>query len=115
MHHKGHIRDTFLRALDAFYCWDEGEPEPTVEHEIHYEPIQITLTEACKLVWRCTDTLPSTWCNLVKDTVIADDVKSQSYAAVAQALYAYLKRPPASQSAVPEPPAPPVRRLRLVQ
>ncbi len=30
MHCQGHISDAFLRAIDAFYHWDNGEPEPTV-------------------------------------------------------------------------------------
>jgi hypothetical protein len=91
MHCKGHIRDTFLRAIDAFYCWDDGEPEPTVEHEIHYQPVEISLTEACKLVWRCTDILPGTSFRMIEESVLGEDVRSRTYAAVAHAMLAYLK------------------------
>jgi hypothetical protein len=37
---------------------DDGEPEPTVEYEIGYEPRQIPISRACGLVWNCTDILP---------------------------------------------------------
>jgi hypothetical protein len=42
------VRDTFLRAVDAFEAWEDGEPEPTID-----------LTQACGLVWNCADILPN--------------------------------------------------------
>lgn len=42
-HYPGHIRDTFIRAIEAFADWNEGEPEPTVEHEVNFEPVEIKI------------------------------------------------------------------------
>jgi hypothetical protein len=33
-------------------------PEPTVDFEVNYEPRPITVSEACRLVWKCTDIMP---------------------------------------------------------
>jgi hypothetical protein len=59
-HAPGHVRDTFRAAVEAFYhwYWKRGEPEPTVEYEIHYEPHSIPISRACELVWNCGDVLP---------------------------------------------------------
>ena len=83
-HAPGHIRDTFLRAVDAFEAWEDGEPEPTIEHEVHYEPRQISLTQACGLVWNCSDILP----NLVVSQLDGCNVSFNrvSYAAAARAM-----------------------------
>src|SRR5215218_9176995 len=58
-HATAHVRDTFLEAVEAFASWSGNGPEPTVDYEVGYGPRRITLTEACGLVWNCTDTLPS--------------------------------------------------------
>jgi hypothetical protein len=55
----GHVRETFCAAVAAFYHWERGEPEPTVEYEIHYVAHSIPISRACGLVWNCTDVLPS--------------------------------------------------------
>jgi hypothetical protein len=57
-HAPGHVRDTFLAAIEVFYGWNRGESEPTVEYEINYVPHQIPISRACGLVWNCTDILP---------------------------------------------------------
>ena len=49
-HAPGHVRDTACEAFEAWIAWDGKGAEPTVEHEIHYEPHQITLSRACGLV-----------------------------------------------------------------
>jgi hypothetical protein len=51
-------QDTFLAALDAYENWNDGEPEPKITHEVNYEPREITISEACGLVWNCSDILP---------------------------------------------------------
>jgi hypothetical protein len=70
-HSPGHVRDTFLKAVDAFDTWvgrDNGiGPEPKVEHEVKYEPVEISLTRACGLVWNSTDTLPGYAVDLLND------------------------------------------------
>ncbi|HET9375178.1 MAG TPA: hypothetical protein VFO40_09405 [Chthoniobacterales bacterium] len=50
----------FLAALDAYHDWEEGEPEPTVEHQVNYVSSQIPISRACGLLWNCTDIIPST-------------------------------------------------------
>jgi hypothetical protein len=92
-HHKGHVRDTFLRAIDAFYDWQmTDEPdEPTVEHEINYKPIQISLAQACGLVWQCTDILPGFAFDKIADEDLDLGLRSRTYAAAAHAISAYLK------------------------
>ena len=57
-HAPGHVRDAFRAAIEAFYHWNDGEPEPTVTFEINYEPVEIPISKACGLVWNCTDILP---------------------------------------------------------
>src|SRR5207249_8492971 len=57
-HCPGHVRDTFLAAIEAYLDWSPGEPEPTVEHEVGYVPRQIPISAACRLVWNCSDCLP---------------------------------------------------------
>lgn len=57
-HCPGHIRDTFLAALDAYHAWDEGEPEPRVDHERDHHAHSIPISQAARLVWNCTDILP---------------------------------------------------------
>jgi len=58
-HAPGHICDAFIAAIDAFEAWKDGEPEPTVEHEVHNQPVEITISQACGLVWNCSDILPN--------------------------------------------------------
>ena len=31
-HVGGHVRNTFLAAVDAYLAWEEGEPEPTIDY-----------------------------------------------------------------------------------
>ena len=52
-HFPDHFCDTFHDAIDAIYDWDEG-PIPAVSCKQR----QISLAEACRLVWHCTDLLP---------------------------------------------------------
>jgi hypothetical protein len=90
-HAPGHVRDTFCDAIDAFMGWNEGEPEPTVEFEIGYEPRHVTISEACALVWNCTDILP----RIEFDSLYCDaglPLKRRTYAAAAQAMLAEIKR-----------------------
>jgi hypothetical protein len=88
-HAPGHVRDTFLSAIDAYNDWDLTGPEPTVEFEVHYEPRPIPISKACGLVWNCTDILPGG----AFDVLSGNDVepKSRTYAAAARALLSQLK------------------------
>jgi hypothetical protein len=65
-HAPGHIRATFLEAVEAYVNWSAGDQTPTVTREIRYEPHQIGLADACRLVWNCTDVLPGQSFNALK-------------------------------------------------
>jgi hypothetical protein len=87
-HAPGHVRDTAGQAFEAWLGWTTG-PEPTVEYEINYVPRQISISEACKLVWNCTDIVPGS----LADPLIFEDIgiKSRTYAACARAILANIK------------------------
>jgi hypothetical protein len=57
-----------------------------VDFEINYEPTSITLSEACGLVWQCTDTMPGWVFGLLEEL----GPKSHTYAAAARALRRWL-------------------------
>jgi hypothetical protein len=88
-HAPGHVRNTFLAAVDAFMAWNDG-PEPTVEHEIHYEPHQIPISRACGLVWNCTDIIPGFAFQQLRDDARLD-VKRRTYAACARAMRSHIQ------------------------
>jgi hypothetical protein len=87
-HAPGHFRDTACQAFEAWRTWKSG-PEPTVEYEINYEPHQISISDACKRVWNCTDIVPG----LFVDPLLTEglDIKSITYAACARAILADIK------------------------
>ncbi|MFZ2652032.1 MAG: hypothetical protein WA210_18190 [Burkholderiaceae bacterium] len=75
-----------MSAIDAFMDWEPGEPEPTVEFEVNYEPRPIPISKACTLVWNCTDIMPGSLFDWLKDDAQLD-VKRRTYAACARAMY----------------------------
>jgi hypothetical protein len=86
-------RETFLDAIEAYARWSfgGGGTLPTVAREINYEPHQISLAEACGLVWNCTDILPG----MVAETIETDlelPIRKRTYAAAARAMLSALKR-----------------------
>jgi hypothetical protein len=86
-HAPGHVRETFCSAVEAFHkCRSYGGSQPTVEFEINYEPQTITLSDACGLVWNCTDILPGEYVDLLADL----DFKRSTYSAAARAMRKYL-------------------------
>lgn len=90
-HAPGHVRDTFLAAIEAFASWRPGEPEPTVEFEVGYEPRQVTLSKACRLVWKCTDIVPGGEFDLLQGKLESLNygetvLRRRTYAACAQAM-----------------------------
>lgn len=89
-HAPGHVRQTFLDAVDAFVAWKSGDPEPTVEFEVNYEPRQIPISKACGLVWSCRDIIPGIDYHQLTDCGM--DIKRQTYAACARAMLAEIKR-----------------------
>jgi len=83
-HAPGHVRDTFVHAIKAFACWNDGEPEPTVEFEVNYVPRQIPISQACSALWNCTDIIPAAEFNLLRDMGLP--IRRGTYAACARAL-----------------------------
>jgi hypothetical protein len=55
-----HRRAAFVNAVDAFADWDGSGPEPTVEFEGCEPPQRVTLSQACRLMWKCRDPMPGT-------------------------------------------------------
>jgi hypothetical protein len=91
-HAPGHVRDTACAAFESWIDWDGTEPEPKVEYEIHYEPHEIPISRACKLVWNCTDILPGGLFDALVDAGL--DIKRRTYAACARAIIQDMKLRP---------------------
>jgi hypothetical protein len=85
-HCPGHVRETFLAALDAYAEWASGEPEPTVDFEVKYVPRAIPISKAAGLVWSCSDILPSDAVSTIEETDLAALMQSCTYASAARAL-----------------------------
>lgn len=88
-HAPGHIRQTFLNAIEAFMAWNTGEPEPTCEHEVKYEIVEIPISKACGMVWNCRDIMPGVDYRQLLDCGM--DIKRQTYAACARAMMQRIK------------------------
>lgn len=88
-HAPGHVRDTFCDAVDAFLGWQDGEPEPCVEFEIHYVAHAIVISRACTLVWNCTDIVPGMLIAELRDHGL--EIKRATYAACARAMHAEIR------------------------
>lgn len=89
-HAPGHVRNAFLAAVEAFVSWEVGEPEPTVEFEVNYEPRPIAISRACGLVWNCTDIIPGLEFNELRDGV-GLEIGRRTYAACARAMMASIR------------------------
>ena len=98
-HCKGHVRETFFRALEAFVAWDGEEPEPSVEFEINYEPRPISISKACGLVWNCSDILPGLAQPDLEQAGFIEDMRSWTYGAAARAMYARIQEINAAKAA----------------
>jgi hypothetical protein len=48
-------RSMFEETIEAYSQWNEGDPQPTVTYEVHYQPQEIPISRACGLLWNCTD------------------------------------------------------------
>ena len=83
-HAPGHIRDTFLQALQAFMDWEPDAPEPTVTIYARHRLQEITISQACGLVWNCTDIVPQLDFRTLEECGI--ECSRQTYAAATRAL-----------------------------
>jgi hypothetical protein len=92
-HAGGHVRETACDAFQAWMDWDGKSPEPTVEYEVNYLPRLIPISEACGLVWNCTDIVPGDDFNRLQSDLedCGQTVKSQTYGACAQAIMSDIK------------------------
>ncbi len=89
-HAPGHVRDTACAAIEAFLEWSPGESEPMVDYEINYVPRKISISAACGLVWNCSDILPRSYVEMLKDAELG--LRRHTYAAAAQAMLATIKQ-----------------------
>jgi len=89
-HAGGHVRNTFCEAVHAFMGWKEGEPEPVVTYEINYKPRKITVSQACRLLWNCTDIMPGDLYRWLRDDH-GVEARAQTYAACARAMLVAIK------------------------
>jgi hypothetical protein len=83
-HLPSDIRGVFADAVEAFADWDGKGQEPRVEFPRSHPPRQITLSEACGLVWHCTDILPGSMVSDLQD--VWEVPKRHTYAAAARAM-----------------------------
>jgi hypothetical protein len=84
-HLPGHIRDTFLTAIEAYIDADPGTPVPRIPFQINYRDRHISIAEACRLVWTCTDIMPGSAFDELVDHL--DEAPGRrTYAAAARAL-----------------------------
>jgi hypothetical protein len=58
-HAPGHVRSAFEDVVEKMVKWNGVGAEPQAEFEVNYEPLSISLEQACTLVCRCTDVMPS--------------------------------------------------------
>ena len=89
-HLPGHIRDAFLQAVEVYEETDPGEKLPRIPFQVKYRDRTISIAEACRLVWFCTDTMPGMEFSNLCDILI-ESPQRQSYAAAARSLLAELK------------------------
>jgi hypothetical protein len=84
----------FLNAIEAYRNWNPGEPEPTVELEVNYEPRSISLSQACGLMWPCNDIVPNIYFSMAVEGCSVDriDIKRQTYSACAQAMLQCIRK-----------------------
>jgi hypothetical protein len=96
-HAPGHIRETACEAFQAWIDWDGELPEPTVTLEINYVPHTISISQACRLVWNCTDVMPDRLFYELQDAIQSalhsaePVIKRQTYAACARAILEDIK------------------------
>jgi hypothetical protein len=82
---KGHVREAFLDATDAYMNWEDGDPEPTVD----FEGRPIPISRACSIVWNCSDILPHDAVSTLVNCGI--ELSRRTYAAAARTLSAAIK------------------------
>lgn len=85
-HCPSHVRQAFIDALEAYTFWETGEPEPQVTFEVDFEERRISISQAAKQVWNCTDILPRGAWSDIEATDLDRRVMRNTYASAARAL-----------------------------
>lgn len=91
-HFPGHLRNAFLQAIEIWYSSDDANP--TVVFEDDYRERQITMAEACGIMWNCRDILPDSYGRDIEDGTRKpfnhdmNDHRRWTYAAAARAIKA---------------------------
>lgn len=95
-HATGHVRETASNAFLAWLDWDGTFPEPIVEYEINYVPRHIPISQACGLVWNCTDIVPGLLFDPLQEEAsqLTDGpaIKTRTYAACARFILDDIKK-----------------------
>ena len=89
-HLPGHVRDSFLQAIESYEATGPAEKPPRIPFEVKYRDRTISVAQACGLVWRCTDAMPG----MVFDGlcgILDEPPKRRTYAAAAKALLVQMK------------------------
>ena len=76
-HAPGDLRDVFLEAFDAYF---RGENVRVIE----FRDQKMPLSRICGMLWNCTDFLPGTEANALRDE-IGDEKPIGTYAQAARA------------------------------
>jgi hypothetical protein len=82
-HAPGDVRQAFADALDAYWEWEEGEPEPMIM--LRDQPVSISAV--CGLLWNCVDWMPNRLIDQMRDSS-DPHLPTPSYAAGARWLKA---------------------------
>jgi hypothetical protein len=84
--YPSHTREGFLKAVEAFLQWRPGSPEPT----LLAQGKAMSISDACGLVWNCTDQLPE---DAYRDLIAAGiTFDSKTYAGAARVLRREVKK-----------------------
>jgi hypothetical protein len=93
-HAPGHVRDAACAAMEAWIkCGGRG-PEPIVDVDINYEPHPIPISQACRMVWNCTDIVTGSLFDRLQsamDQFGGKQIRSCTYAACARAILENIK------------------------
>ena len=88
-HAPGHVRETALEAFEQWQLWDDQLPEPTVTFEVNYEPREIPISQALRMVWNCSDIVPGYHADDLAEVL---PFRSRTYAGIARAIIAQMKQ-----------------------
>ncbi len=92
-HRPDDVRETFLDAVEAYWFWSRrgaALPPPTLVRDIQSGSHPISLAQACRLVWHCSDILPGSAFDMIERVGLQPG--RRTYAAAARTMHAALLR-----------------------